>query len=287
MSVQSFGPGHGRSSSLSTLAETTANSSLSHLPTTLDKLKKVDLYQNLGEYEEALSMLTDSVDKYKPDINLARGLIRADYKLNNSLDAIAEYDQINSVLQRLDKESERIREQTGNILRILNECHHDLDILPSLEQVEFEMNSILSQRQKINSKTLLDYATKLSKFTKIPPTFDRGAIGPNNFVWPGDDALRRGMLAMASLHADELTRIPGESTEENILKSGEDKSQAEGIAGASADIEFGARSPSYADAGSHTYMFSGEGNTHEHKEQKEKEEEDIDLDLDLFNPDEL
>lgn len=287
MSVQSFGLGHGRSSSLSTLAETTANSSLSHLPTTLDKLRKVDLYQNLGEYEEALSMLTDSVDKYKPDISLARGLIRADYKLNNSLNAIAEYDQINSILQRLDKESESIREQTGNILRILNECHHDLDILPSLEQVEFEMNSILSQRQKINSKTLLDYATKLSKFTKIPPTFDRGAIGPNNFVWPGDDALRRGMLAMASLHADELTRIPGESTEERILKTGEDKSQAEGISGTNADIGFGARSPSYADAGSHTYMFSGEGNTHEHKEQKEKEEEDIDLDLDLFNPDEL
>ena len=41
-------------------------------------------------------------------------------------------------------------------------------------------------------------------------------IHPNNYVWPAEDSLRRGMLAQASLQAEEIIRHElGETDKEN------------------------------------------------------------------------
>ena len=45
---------------------------------------------------------------------------------------------------------------------------------------------------------------KLAKFSKAPATVVSQMIHPNNYIWPAEDALRRGMLAVASLKPDEL-----------------------------------------------------------------------------------
>ncbi|QHS76273.1 Med4p [Saccharomyces paradoxus] len=284
MSVQDtkaleFSMGHVRSSSVSLVAEATSNANSE------DKLSKVQLYEDLCRYEDTLSKLVESVDRFKPNLDIAKDLIKIDEDLFNNVKLLAEYDNIDRSLQKIDKDSEELDSKTKKILEILNECHDELRALPMLEQVEFEKNTILQQRSKINSTTLLDYATKLSKFTKIPPTFDKGTVGPNNFVWPAEDALRRGMLAMASLHSKELTRIPGEEVEETEVPTvppSQNGVQKEQIA----EKEGTPKVDSFIFNGTANKDNEEAGNT-KNKEEEDNNDDALDLDLDLFDPDDF
>ncbi|CAI4984890.1 CPS_HP_G0127300.mRNA.1.CDS.1 [Saccharomyces cerevisiae] len=284
MSVQDtkaveFSMGHIRSSSVSLVAEATSNTNSE------DKLSKIQLYEDLCRYEDTLSKLVESVDRFKPNLDIAKDLIRTDEALFENVKLLAEYDNIYRNLQKIDKDSEELDSKTRKILEILNECHDELKALPMLEQVEFEKNTILQQRSKINSTELLDYATKLSKFTKIPPTFDKGAVGPNNFIWPAEDALRRGMLAMASLHSKELTRIPGEEVEETEVPT-VPPSQSEEQKGQMAKKEGTPKTDSFIFDGTAKEVGDEADNTKD-KEKEENNDDALDLDLDLFDPDDF
>ena len=273
--------GHIRSSSTSLISEAISTGYND------DELSKVQIYGDLTQYEEKVAALVDSVDHFKPDIKIVHDLIDVDKRLYKSLDTFAEYDTIDAELKRLDRESAQLEERTKEVLEILNECYSMLNALTMLEQVEFEKQTILKQRSKINSSELLNYATKLSKFTKIPPTFDKGTIGPNNFVWPAEDALRRGMLAIASLHSKEMTKIPGEPDEEEEEDKDKEKhtdqlkdendAKNKGVL-ASEPQEVRRRS---------SYVMSGNPADNIIEDNKDADDEALDLDLDLFNPDEF
>lgn len=272
--------GHIRSSSTSLISEAISTGYKD------DELSKVQIYGDLTQYEEKVAALVDSVDHFKPDIKIVHDLIDVDKRLYKSLDTFAEYDMIDSELKRLDRESAQLEERTKEVLEILNECYSMLNALPMLEQVEFEKQTILKQRSKINSSELLNYATKLSKFTKIPPTFDKGTIGPNNFVWPAEDALRRGMLAIASLHSKEMTKIPGEPDEEEENKDKEKhtdqvkhENDAKNIGIPASELQDVTRRSSYV-------MSENPADTNI-EDNKDPDDEALDLDLDLFNPDEF
>ncbi|KOG96670.1 Med4p [Saccharomyces eubayanus] len=276
--------GHIRSSSVSLVAEATSNMNSEH------KISKVQIYEDLCRYEDILGKLVESVDRFKPNLEIAKDLIRTDESLFNNVKLLADYDKIDLDLRKIDKDSEELDSKTRKILEILNECHDELSALPMLEQVEFEKKTILQQRSKINSTALLDYATKLSKFTRIPPTFDKGTVGPNNFIWPAEDALRRGMLAMASLHSKELTRIPGEEEQgaeevpnDTLSQNGRQKEKKESRE----------NSPENLPA-KDSFIFNGAANkdTEQAGDDKDKTEEDnnedaLDLDLDLFDPEDF
>lgn len=271
VSIGNVSMNHVSSSSASLVTEATSNL------TNEDELSRVRIYNELRQYEEKLAALVDSVDNFKPDIKIAHELIDIDKSLFKSLDSFAEYDKIDSELTRLETESNELDQKTKEILETLNDCYNKLNELPMLEQVEFEQQTILKQRSKINSHVLLDYATKLSKFTKIPPTFDKGSIGPNNFIWPAEDALRRGMLAMASLNAKEVTRIPGEPQEEDEEQK-EEQEQQEQEKEQKEDYTQDSQVQPQLDRRP-SYVFD------EHA--PKKNEDAMDLDLDLFNPDEF
>ncbi|GCE97938.1 mediator of RNA polymerase II transcription subunit 4 [Zygosaccharomyces mellis] len=274
--------GHIRSSSTSLISDAMSSGNNNE-----DELSKVQIYGDLTQYEEKLGALVKTVDNFKPDVNIVHELIAVDKSLYKNLDSFAEYDRIDSELNRLDKESNELDRKTKEVLETLSECYEMLNTLPMLEQVEFEKQTILKQRSKVNSSVLLNYATKLSKFTKIPPTFDKGTIGPNNFVWPAEDALRRGMLAIASLHSKEMTRIPGEPEEERSgaieedksLSNIEDKAETEERA-VSPGIRRNERRPSFVFTENPTETVNGDNNN-------EPDDEALDLDLDLFKPDEF
>ncbi|CAR28115.1 hypothetical protein ZYGR_0N06060 [Zygosaccharomyces rouxii] len=277
--------GHVRSSSTSLISDAMSSGNNND-----DELSKVQIYADLTQYEEKLAALVESVDNFKPDVKIVHELIEVDKSLYKSLDSFAEYDRIDSELNRLDKESNELDRKTKEVLETLSECYEMLNGLPMLEQVEFEKQSILKQRSKVNSSVLLNYATKLSKFTKIPPTFDKGTIGPNNFVWPAEDALRRGMLAIASLHSKEMTRIPGEPEEEEAdatEKQGSgDKNGKEGE-----ETKTGERPASPGAHGNErrqSFVFTeNPTETANADNNDEPDDEALDLDLDLFKPDEF
>ncbi|CCF59283.1 hypothetical protein KAFR_0G02500 [Kazachstania africana CBS 2517] len=283
--------GHRKSSSLSLLGEPpstsiTNSNNIDSASGASPAITKVGIYSDLSQYEETLSRLIQSIDTYKPDKKIAQELIDIDSKLFNSLDSFVQYDRISSRLKDFEKQEKESTLKTKEILETLNECHNALNLLPTVDQVHFEMNTMLEQRKKINSSVLLDYATKLSKFTKIPPTFDKGSIGPNNFVWPAEDALRRGMLALAASHTDELTKIAGVEmslSDDNSIALDEIKSVDAGEGPIPEKKDSSSRRGSY--------IFAGQsGKNAEHKNNEEnKEEADnaVDLDLDLFNPDDF
>lgn len=74
------------------------------------------------------------------------------------------------------------------LLECLEEAKRRLDELPVAQTIEETSPDELTP-------TLLAYALKLAKFTKLPQGMD-GALHPSNFIFPGDDSLRRGGLAM-------------------------------------------------------------------------------------------
>lgn len=284
MSSHELSMGHLRSPSVSLLAEATSAASNSG-NTIEEKLGKINIYKSLTKYEDALAKLIDSVDKFNPNIEFANDLIHTDHDLFTDLKTFKKYDEIDAKLHQLEDESSAIDKHTRKILETLNECHDDLNKLPILEQVEFERDTILSQRAKVNSTVLLDYATKLSKFTKIPPTFDKGSIGPNNFVWPGDDALRRGMLAMASLNSEQLTGAAGQRIPDNLPKDTADTATKDT---STIDEEESKHIEEGEDTVRDLYVFNGKSDkSDEEKKEQSDNDEDVDLDLDLFNPDEF
>lgn len=274
LSGGSFSLNHMRSSSTS-LMDATVNLGND------DELSKVKIYSDLTQYEEVLAQLVASVDNFKPDVEVAKKLIEVDKGLFDSVNSFTEYDKIDRELKRLQKESDDLDEKTRNILETLNDCYNALNALPMLEQVEFERQTILDQRKKINSSVLLEYGTKLSKFTKIPPTMDKAATGPNNFIWPAEDALRRGMLALASLHSKEITRIPGEP--EEMPENPEPATQGKSVEEQPQDQPQDQPREQRPDANlqkRNSYVYTEDVPA-------EQNDDEMDLDLDLFNPDEF
>ncbi|CCH62004.1 hypothetical protein TBLA_0G00550 [Henningerozyma blattae CBS 6284] len=284
-----------------------------------DELSKIQTYNDLIQYEETLSKLSSSVDKYKPDLQYAYDLIDIDRKLYSTLDSFVKYDEISTKLKKLEIDTKALDEKTKSVLDSLNDCHELLNTLPMLEQVEFEKNTMLKQREKINSKVLLDYATKLAKFTKIPPTFNKNTLGPNNFIWPAEDALRRGMLAVASAHTEELTALPGSvGDEENskdisqlnaddvtnkdnhmdmdITVEGQDRFRRGSFTFGSLDASpkrFELSNDNAANYNSNNNSNSNNSRTNDpntgaqNGKEENNEEDAMDLDLDLFDPDEF
>lgn len=245
-----------------------------------DELSKVEIFNDICDFEEKLAELVTSVDKFNPDLKIARSLIEVDARLSKTLESFPKYDEIDERLKRLDREREQIEERTIKILQTLTECHERLNTLPMAEQVEFERKTMLKQRDKVYSNVLLDYAMKLAKFTHIPPTFDKGTVGPNNFIWPAEDALRRGMLAMASLRAKELTRLPGQAEEDKQQENKDEDDKVELKEEAQIDTKEENITPK-----GDSLVF--DGNAGGDSEKVDENDSGMELDLDLFNPDEF
>lgn len=235
-----------------------------------EKLQSVRVYQDLTNYESKLNELTKSVDSFKPDISIVKELIECDKNLYQTLEGFGEYCKIKEELNNLSKEEEDINKKTREVLGILSDCYNTLNELPMLEQIEFERDEMLKQKAKLYSGEVLDYAMKLAKFTRFPPTFDKSAIGPNNFIWPAEDSLRRGMLALASLKSSELIGEDkkNEEPQEKNENEGDEKEQPK-------------RKDSYE------FSSNGKGKDDQGSDQQMDVDVDLDLDLDLFNPDEF
>lgn len=227
-------------------------------------LESVQVYTDLNNYEQALSTLVEGVSQFRPELAAARQLVDADRALSRSLERFAQYDAVDTELQRLDREARALEARTASTLETLDECHRALSKLPMLEQVRVEQQRVLEQRQRVNSAVLLAYATRLSKFTRVPAGV---AAGPNNYVWPAEDALRRGQLAVAALHSDEVTLGKAAPGPGNSAGEQPPAPQEEGRPASPAKTEHARHARAVV--------------------QETASESPVDVDLDLFDPDEF
>lgn len=150
----------------------------------------------IDRFNNDLNNLISSIQSYHPNESLAVDLINDNDQIN---DIISELHITNDNFKSYNKSMEINNNQLSNslnkILDTLVDCKRELDKLPK--------NCIVDNTDDDNTKEILSYALKLSKFSKIPKTFD-GMLLPNNFIWPGDDNLRRGSLAITSIIPDKI-----------------------------------------------------------------------------------
>ncbi|KAH3903277.1 uncharacterized protein SCODWIG_02203 [Saccharomycodes ludwigii] len=265
------------------------------------------LYNIVDQYEKNIENFVETVDSFKPSLPLASKIIETDSKLMNQLNEFPKYDQMNKNLMKLNEYETNLQNNIHWILTTLNDCYMKLNRLPMEKQVKIEQKIILKQRENIKTKLLLDYSMKLAKFTKIPPTLNREMIGPSNFIWPGEDSLRRGMLALSSLKEKESIKKKEEEETQHQKQLEQEQEQKENTKTSNGDEE-----NSFIFNGTHKnkenqndsnrqeeqnivnkqeddHLNTQQKNHHpeESGEAEDDEDLDLDLDLDLFNPDEF
>lgn len=95
-------------------------------------------------------------------------------------------------LERLRNEGMQLDNSINNILMELAQCRRDLEQYPNETEPQ--------QNKKVSESDLLEYATKITKFTKKMPGADM-----NLLPWPAEDQLRRGMLATLTIQGEAGT----------------------------------------------------------------------------------
>lgn len=184
------------------------------------RVAQLPISKNLDEFEATLRSLLVSISRYAPSVSHAEKLLEIESRLQVSLDNIIAHQRAGLEIDSLQQQSSTLDNNCREILLGLSDCRKTLKKLPSMDTVVAERERM--QNTRIKADELLSYAMKLAKFTTAPPTFESGAIGPNNFIWPAEDSLRRGVLAIASLNEKTLL---GEDHAESVIE--EQKSDEE------------------------------------------------------------
>lgn len=224
------------------------------------RVANLPISKNLNAFEKSLSSLLTSISKYDPQESEAEELLSIQKELEHSVGDIITHQQSGLKIDSLEAKSSNVDNNCKQILLGLSECRNQLKSLPNLEEVQQEQKQM--QKNKLSADELLQYAMKLAKFSTAPPTFDSGSIGPNNFIWPAEDSLRKGMLAIASLKAAELTGMAPEEKEDE----------------ANDEDEKVTSSPRVNRRGSFGGSYGGDDNDGDNN---------VIEDLDLFDPDDL
>lgn len=159
-------------------------------------------------FERDLNSLVQSIQQYSPDASLATKLIHDSDQIGQDLAALRQrVESYNKSDTSEEKYDSKLTAGLQDVLHSLVECKKSLDALPKPEFNSKHSSGLSKSKEDTHdaddTRAVLAYALKLSKFSKIPRTFD-GMLLPNNFIWPGDDNMRRGNLAMASLIPEKI-----------------------------------------------------------------------------------
>ncbi|ODV94414.1 hypothetical protein PACTADRAFT_35218 [Pachysolen tannophilus NRRL Y-2460] len=204
---------------INTAANISASSSVvnlqmsSYIDSSNKKYEDLELFKELNSFEKNLSAIAESITNYKePNIRDFKNLNKNLDTINHQLNDVEIYLKLAKHKNlKLNRSNRLLKENFLKILLELNEYRKTLSQLPNLNVSEENLeNEEQDNENGVKTEDLLQYALKLSKFSKIPPSFDLNSINPRNFIWPGEDSLRRGVLAMASLKQDELIKVGDE-----------------------------------------------------------------------------
>ncbi|VEU21203.1 DEKNAAC102197 [Brettanomyces naardenensis] len=176
------------------------------------------IYTELSQFEDELQRLAASIQQYNPDPEIASEIVLTVDKMNSELEKIELLHEMRSnQIVKQNTENDQLNDNLRSILSTLSDCRQELDRLPKLSSTEVskleDLEKVVEEPDLDTTKQLLAYAMKLSKFSRIPRTFD-GFLLPNNFVWPGDDNMRRGMLAMASMMPEKVVEAENGGAED-------------------------------------------------------------------------
>lgn len=225
-----------------------------------EKFESLKIVQTVNEFENKISLLSQKVTSFNTVglDEVVQDLININETFEQELEQLKKHQNLKTSIEKVGKDQEELDTKSKDILRKLISYRSQLKQLPSLPT-----KGPIDQTATIDIEEVLKYGSKLSKFTKIPP----GNIGahPNNFIWPAEDSLRRGTLAISSLRGEEIiARELGEEAVKSIPESiPEPKTELE--AKPEPKVEIKEHKP-------------------ESRPPKTKPKEEAALDLDLFDP---
>lgn len=232
------------------------------------------IIKQLKDFELALTDLSSSISSFKDeDLNThIDKLIEKNDLITKEVRCLDQHQKLGERIRSLEVENSELNKQLKHVLKELIDYRAQLMKLPRLPANPQATNK---QLKAIDIEETLKYAMKLSKFTKAPATASNTPfqIHPNNYIWPAEDALRRGMLALASLKADEIIKEElGEDDVQGAVIETKDDEEKE-------DLEDEKSSPKPPRRGSFGSYSSAPTAT-------EQPASNGALDLDLFDPDE-
>lgn len=162
-----------------------------------DSFSNVNIEQSLKRFELALSSLVDSLAKFAPDVKCANEVLASDRALNDSIVQLKEHFEAGLTIRRLSQVSDNLDKQLSQMLLNLTDGRQKLKAISSgVATIPDRANE-----KPISAEKLINYATRITKFTHAPPGYSPGLPNEHaNYPWPSEDELRRGVLALSALH---------------------------------------------------------------------------------------
>ncbi|CUM64049.1 uncharacterized protein PRCAT00001637001 [Priceomyces carsonii] len=163
----------------------------------------IPVIENVKKFEETFVTLTNNISTFKDQelVENINVLINLNNEINSSICDLGKHQKLGKELGTLKKDENDLNQKAKILLKELLSYHTELKKLPRIPNFHEG-----SQDKDIEVREILKYALKLSKFTKAPPTVANAPyqIHPNNYIWPAEDALRRGNLAISSIRSNEI-----------------------------------------------------------------------------------
>lgn len=168
------------------------------------KFKELKIVKIVDRFEENINMLSQKVTSFQTEdlANVVSFMIDINDELNVEIEKLEKHRLLKQTIDELQHTKQELTTESKLILRRLLEFRSQLKQLPKLTAKPSALDESIAS---VDIEQVLKYGLKLSKFTRVPPSSNGAAAPhPNNFIWPAEDSLRRGMLAMSSLKSDQI-----------------------------------------------------------------------------------
>lgn len=162
--------------------------------------------------EGALVSLVEGVGKFNVRDDMGLEIVGSERELSEAICEILEHQKMCEELRVLQKETENLDSDIHHILVGLSDARRKLLAIPTRKNP--------TNSNKVGAQDLLDYSTKITKFTHAPPGYDSEQPDNVNLPWPSEDELRRGSMALLAAEG-ELESDGKSANANNTGESGE------------------------------------------------------------------
>lgn len=151
--------------------------------------------------EAALVSLVEGVGKFNVKDDMGVKIVASERELSEAICEILEHQRICDELAVLQKETENLDNDIHHILVGLSDARRKLLAIPTKKKS--------NKSNKVGAQDLLDYSTKITKFTHAPPGYDSEQPDNANLPWPSEDELRRGSMALLAAEGESESEGKG------------------------------------------------------------------------------
>jgi hypothetical protein len=274
---------------------TTASTPNPKAPNPPPQTSKLKIHGLLENYEVTVSALISSLaeDPFKPEstTEITQRLLQYEkeldealeegYPVGNRLITVKLHYENTIKIQQLQKQNADLSRLFSTSLSSLSEARSSLASLPDSKPATIDSKILKVEAERLDKipyQLILEYASKISKYTSPPPQWDSSRpqlpgmlsvyilIYLGSFLpWPSEDGMRRGRLAQLAVDGlPELAPETQEMTEEQKPR------RNPGRRASNAEV----RRRKMSEAGEPKPI---------HLREKERE---VEFELDLFNPEE-